>query len=232
LDHKPRVSRAANALRLHGEEVQMIRSAIVLCAATLLTPAASSAQQFEIGAGVSAACRGSEGGICGEDRSVPLAGHVSALFDDRFELGLRVMSGGLEDQSFTAVRSEDARFGPDSPDRLTVFFEDRSIRYVTGQALYHFRRGRRIRPILGLGLGSLMLPRTNRCEPAGCESTMLRLLAPPERTRRPDVAIIVGASVRASERVVIRGGWQTHNLGAEELSSVEWFIAAGWRFGG
>jgi hypothetical protein len=209
------------------------RLAVLFCAlGSLMVASASNAQQLEVGVGVSTLCRGSDGSICSEDRAVPLSAHVSGLFDDRFELGFRVSRGAFDNQSFTISRGEDARFGPDSPDRVTVFTEDRSIRYLTGQALYHFRRGRRVRPVLGLGLGSLMLPRSNRCEPAGCEPTMQRLLAPPERTTRPDVAIVIGASVHASKRVVFRGGWQAHNLGGEELSSVEWFLAAGWRFGG
>lgn len=204
------------------------RFVVAACVCVLLDAAPSAAQQVEVGAGLGRTCRGSEGGICGTDAGVPLAAHASVLFGGRLELGIRVAQGGLEDRTFTTSLN----FDPGASDDVQVTLEGRSIRYFTGQAIYHFRRSHRVRPMVGVGVGTFVLPRTLRCEPIACESLPPFLVASREARYHFDIVLpIVGLAVQATPRIVVRGGWQPHNIGGEELSSTEWFIAAGWRFG-
>lgn len=206
-----------------------VRSLVAVCFILVLRPDPSVAQQFEIGAGIGSVCRGSEGDLCGGDSGAPLAAYASVLLADRFELGLRVASGRLDDRECNVTR--DGRSEPGAPDAVQVFIQGRSIRYPTGQAIYHFRRGKRVRPLLGLGAGTFTIPRTIRCEPAGCQPLLHILAGPPEAARHIDVVTIFGLSVQATRHAIVRAGWQAHNFGGEELSSAEWFLAAGWRFG-
>lgn len=205
------------------------RRVVPACVCVLLAAGPVAAQQFEVGAGISRTCRGTEGSICGPETGVPLAAHASVLFGGRMELGIRVAHGGLEDRTFTTTSN--GRFDPGAPDEVRVAIEGRSIRYFTGQAIYHFRRSHRVRPLLGFGVGTFVLPHTIRCEPIGCGSLRSFGLGAADDRPHLDMVAISGLAVQATPRIVVRGGWQPHNLGGEELSSAEWFIAAGWRFG-
>jgi hypothetical protein len=185
----------------------------------LWTPAAAAAQTLTIGTGISSACRGSEGSTCGQDHSAVANVTASIWLGERVEIQYRFGQGALPDRRFEVPR--DGRFPPGAPDRVTVFLEDRALRYSTLSAIWHFLPGRRVRPLVGVGLGSSTVPRHRRCEPAGCDS-LLTLLAGPERaTPHSDVAFSAGLSVRATNRLSVRAGFTAHNPAAEGLSSTE-----------
>jgi hypothetical protein len=76
----------------------------------------------------------------------------------------------------------------------------------------------RVRPLVGVGVGTFVLPRTLGCEPIACESLPPFLVASREARYHFDVVLpIVGPAVQATPRIVVRGGWQPHNIGGEEL---------------
>jgi hypothetical protein len=187
------------------------------------------AQAVEVGGGISAGCRGSEGGLCGDERFTAAGAYTSLWVADRIELGGRVARGPLPDLRIITPR--DGTFRPEAG-VITVSEEDRSISYLTGQAIYHFRRGHRVRPMLGLGAGVVRIARTLRCTPADCAAYLQLIAGSSDLSNHVDAVVISGVSIRATERVTVRVGWQAHNFGGEELSSVEWVAAAGWRFGG
>lgn len=176
------------------------RLVVPACFTLLLAAGPSAAQQFELGAGISRSCRGTEGSICGTDTGVPVAVHASVLFGGRIELGIRAAQGGLEDRMFTTTSG---RFDPGAADDVQVRIEGRSIRYFTGQANYHFRRSHRVRPMLGFGVGTFVLPRTTRCEPISCESLQSFGLDAAARPHLDTVAIF-GLAAQATPRTVAR----------------------------
>jgi hypothetical protein len=205
----------------------MRRVGFVLLVWLLCPGALAIAQTIEIGGSLSSACRGSGGSTCGTDHSAVLGAFASLWLDDRVEIRFRVAQGGLDDRRFEVPR--DGRFKPGAPDRVTVFLEDRHLRYVTTSASYHFLRGRRVRPSLGVGVGTFKLPRRQRCAPSGCEDVLPLLAGPPEAPSTPDLMVTCGLSVRASSRLTVHAGWAAHNPLAESLSSTETFVGLSWR---
>ena len=103
---------------------------------------------------------------------------------------------------------------------------------MLAEIAWHFRRGSRVRPMLGVGLGGYHDRQTIACTPQGCEDrlpfTGLSVGQSSNWTR--DVSLMTGVSVAASDRVRIRGGWRYHNPFRDELALSELFIGAGLVF--
>ncbi len=194
----------------------------------LLLAADVTAQTFEVGGSVGFVCRGSEGSSCGGESLMMPGAFASIWLDDRLELQGRLARGPMHDRTFDV--SPDGRFPP-GLSRVTVFLEDRRLGYGTLQGIYHFRRGERLRPMLGLGLGSLYAPRTRRCIPAGCDAVLELLAGPPKARATGDLVIMAGLNIRASSHLSVRLGFSSHNFAGESLSSEEWTTAISWRFG-
>jgi hypothetical protein len=104
-------------------------------------------------------------------------------------------------------------------------------RFMAGQGLYHFQRGRIIRPFVGGGLGTFRHTELTVCEVPGCDLVMPGLPLGKRTTSHGDIMAIIGASTMLRNHVVIRGGVQFHNLlWGEELSLFEASVGFGYRF--
>ena len=123
---------------------------------------------------------------------------------------------------------------PHAPARVDLAFVDRSRTLLLSRFLYHFSRGERVRPLLGVGVGELIDRQNFVCQPSGCESLVPLLVAQrvgPESSSHLDLAFIAGASIRATNRVRLRFGIQLHDFAFESLSTTAWFAETGVRFG-
>ena len=211
---------------------------LVLAVVMMARPAAAQWTAVEVGVGVSRACIGSEGGLCGEQRGTMWATHASAWIDDRVEIGMRLALLPLEDWSYSVER--DSRFDlvTDPTVRalaqIDVVTRDRSRRILDGEAIYHFARGRPLRGFLG---GGFRTAQQSWC--ADMRPSWLRTPdADPLVARRPlrqgavqcdDHCRIVGPNQQKT--VPVRGGVRLHNLAGEGLSTSETFIATSYWFG-
>jgi hypothetical protein len=185
----------------------------------------ASAQAIEAGGSVAVSCKGSDGSFCNDDYSGLATGgpYLSVWLADRIEVGGRI----------AWLEQPDARgeAGFPFPYRFTI--QDRVRTIVQGEATWHFRRGKRLRPMVGLGFGAFHDGMTTSCMPAGCEAVLLsppRILLGESTVWHSDVSIMTGVSVAATDRIRIRGGWRYHNPFRDELALSELFLAAGYRF--
>jgi hypothetical protein len=196
----------------------------------------ASAQVVELGGGLSRGCPGDSSGFCGDDRGAMWAVHTTVWFDDRLEAGIRF--GVLPLPDYTHAVAHDSRFDVvDDPairelPRVDVAVRDRSRRIFSGEAIYHFARGRIVRPMLGIGLGDMSNRFDQACAPAGCERLMPTLSSPvgKQATHIHNVTIVAGLSTRIHDKLQLRGGVRLHNFAGEETSTSELFIASGIRF--
>jgi hypothetical protein len=120
--------------------------------------------------------------------------------------------------------------GPVTYDVATT---DRERRIAQGEVIWHFRRGKRIRPLLGFGFGRYWRSQVRTCTPQGCEAA----LGPgydfgSTETSDSVQSVVTGVSVLLHPRVRLRGGWRYHNPFKDELAVGEFFLALGYRFGG
>jgi hypothetical protein len=213
----------------------MPRMLFALLFLTCSTPA--TAQVFEVGVGISRGCVGDEGDSCNDEPGPMWATHGSVWLADRVEIGIRLGTLLLPDSGYAIAR--DDRFNVvDDPairqlPRIDVTVRDRRRRILSGDTIYHFGRGTMVRGLLGLGLGAARDRYVQACAPPGCERLMPTLSSPVGRnsTRLPNVTIIAGVSGRIGARLQVRGGIRLHNLAGENLSTSEFFTAAGYRFG-
>ncbi len=209
----------------------------VLMLLTMATPAAAQWSAIEVGVGISRACIGSEGGLCGTERGPMWATTASAWINDRVEIGIRLAEFSLDDWNYS--QEHDSRFDHAtdpivrSLSRVDISVRERSRRILSGEAIYHFARGRPLRGFLGGGLGQLNNRGVQTCEPAGCELAMRLLSSPVGRYDRVlgNMTIIAGLSGRLNRRLYLRGGVRLHNFAGEGLSTSETFIATSYRFG-
>ena len=199
--------------------------------------APATAQVIEIGAGVGRACVGTDGSVCGDDTGAMWSIHSSIWFDDRLEVSARFAMFALPDWKYS--QSRDDRFNlVDDPavrqiQRIDVTFNERSRQILSGEAIYHFARGRPVRGFIGFGFGTLTNRGFQACIPAGCERLMPFLSSPVGRLSHTseNMTMIAGASGRISERLRVQGGLRFHNLPAEGRSTTEAFVATGYQFG-
>src|SRR5919108_1294508 len=117
--------------------------AFYLAACLLLCAIPAYAQSFEAGASIAASCRGSEGSLCYESGLATFGPYASIWFADRIELGVRAVWLKRDDYQVESGNSPDDAFA------LT----DRSRLVAQGEFIWHFRRGKRARPMVGFGAG-------------------------------------------------------------------------------
>jgi hypothetical protein len=180
------------------------------------------AQSYEAGGSLAVSCRGSEDSIC-EDESLATTGlYGSVWFADRVEIGLRAAWMKFGDVEGALP------FGGNP----TIATRDGSRRVTQLEAVWHFSRGRRIRPMFGIGMGWYSDRDVVSCEPPGCESYVrsIGIDVGERREVERDGSIMVGVSVLATPRLRVRGGWRYHNPLVDHLALSELFIAAGYRF--
>ena len=188
-----------------------------------LNAAALAAQTFEVGGSVAASCIGSDGSLCSEGGLRTVGPAASIWLGDRVEVGARVIWFQLSDLSPTLT-------GPPTVDFAVT---DRERTIAQGEVIWHFRRGKRVRPLLGFGVGRYWRRQVSSCSPQGCETA----LGPgysfgSTKTSDSDQAIVAGLSVLLNPRVRLRGGWRYHNPFKDELAVPEFFLALGYRIGG
>ena len=186
----------------------------------VVAAATTSAQTVELGGRTGVGCAGSEDSLC--SGVSPLVGvHASVWAGDSVEL-----TG-----EFTRVNREELAFRAfDVPVDITV--TDRKRDFVSVLFVYHFMKGRLVRPMLGLGSGWYSDASHTACEPAGCQA-ILRSgpLLGQYRTWDVDAIFVVGLSGEIGTRWMWRGGWQSHRFGNDENSTQQFFVGTGCRFG-
>jgi len=208
----------------------------VLALLTFSSPAAAQWTAVEAGVGVSRACVGSEGGLCGTERGAMWDAHASAWIEDRVEISIRLAILPKDDWHYTEER--DARLDQVTDpavrvlSQIDVAVRDRSRRLLSAEAIYHFARGRPVRAFLGGGIGQLSDRGVQSCAPAGCEILLPFLSSPVGRyaSANTNVTFIAGVSGRLSSRLSLRGGARLHNFGGEGLSTAETFVSTSYRF--
>jgi hypothetical protein len=194
---------------------------VILAVGLALLPAATDAQVMEVGATIAAGCLGSDGSACGNGYHTMPAAHASWWMGDRVELSARVARVALPNYRAMTV----------FPAVVTFEVTDRSREFVSGLFMYHFRRGKAVRPMLGFGSGGYAHSQRVRCEPTACGGIAG---VPPEGQRRTwmtDVILAAGVSGNIRSRWVLRGGWLGHRFANDENSAIELFVGAGYRFG-
>ena len=194
---------------------------ILLAAALALVPALADAQVVEVGATIAAGCLGSDGSACGTGTHPMPGAHASWWIGDRVELTGRVARVALPPFRATSV----------FPNTVTFEVTDRSREFLSTLIVYHFRRGKVLRPVLGLGSGGYVHSQRVRCEPIGCGGVAG---IPPEGRRRTwmtDAILIAGVSGGLGTRWILRGGCLAHRFANDENSTVELFAGVGYRFG-
>jgi hypothetical protein len=180
------------------------------------------AQSYEAGGSLAVSCRGSEGSFC-QDESLATTGlYGSVWFADRVEVAA----------STAWMRFGDIEGALPFEMSGTFAIRDASRRVTQVETVWHFSRGRRVRPMLGIGIGWYSDRDVVSCEPPGCESLLRSTgFEPGERhDAEHDRSIMVGISVLATPRLRVRGGWRYHNPFVDHLALSELFIAAGYRF--
>lgn len=190
----------------------------------LAAGASASAQAIEAGGSIAASCKGSDGSFCNDDYSGLATGgpYFSVWLADRIEVGGRI----------AWLKQPDARGDALFPFPYEFAIEDRLRTIVQAEATWHFRRGKRLRPMLGFGGGGFHDRMNVSCAPAGCETvSSSSRIVPGEWTEwHRDVSLMTGVSVAATDRIRVRGGWRYHNPFRDELALSELFFAAGYRF--
>ena len=202
-----------------------LRLAIACVSVTLFWTTSLPAQTFEAGASIATSCKGSDGSFCNDTHSgLRTAGpYGSVWFDDRIEVSGRVVwlrQPDIQGRTFVIEPFEFA-------------ITDRARTIAHGEVIWHFRRGKRARPMLGIGVGGYRDSQLVTCEPAGCEPRLgiNGLDGGRSVESHRDTSIVAGVSVLLSSRLRVRGGWRYHNPFRDELALSELFVGAGLRFG-
>jgi hypothetical protein len=183
----------------------------------------ANAQSYEAGGSLAVSCRGSDGSFCRDESLATTGVYGSVWFADRFEIALRAAWMTFDDIEGILP------FGISG----TFAIRDASRRVTQAETVWHFRRGGRVRPMVGIAVGWYADRDVVTCQPPGCEPFLRSAgLETGERhdTER-DGSIMVGLSVLATPRLRVRGGWRYHNPFVDELALSELFVAAGYRFG-
>jgi hypothetical protein len=203
--------------------VPRVRLTVLLVPLLLALGAATlAAQSFEVGGSVAVSCIGSDGSMCSEGNLLTVGPSASAWFDDRIEVGARVIWFELNDLSHT-LRGETT---------IDTGIAARERRIAEGEVIWHFRRDKRIRPLFGVGVGRYWRSQVTTCSPPGCEALVPGFQTGRTSDSRSDVSLVTGLSVLLQPRLRLRGGWRYHNPFKDELAVSEYFLALGYRIGG
>jgi hypothetical protein len=198
---------------------------ILLVPALMLSAATTvAAQTVELGGSIATSCQGTDGSFCSDTHNnLRTTGPYGSIwFDDRLEVSGRVVW----------LKQPDIQGRTFIIEPLEFAITDRSRTLAQGEAIWHFRRGQRARPMFGLGFGRYWDSETVICEPAECLSRLRGASARRDNRVREsisDQSLLVGFSVLLNSRVRLRGGWRYHNPFRDELALSELFIAAGYR---
>jgi len=190
-------------------------------------PAVAQAQSVDIGVTLSDACRGTDGSVCGPEHFALPAVSAAIWLGRQMEIQTRIGQGHLDNRQYDVPR--DGRFQGTSIQRMTVFREDRRHRFGTVEWLWNFRPEHRVRPFVGIGFGSFVVPRRHRCDPAGCERILELIDGPDNAATHRETTASVGLTIRATDRLRVRLGWTGHNFAADEVAMVEWGLGVAWR---
>ena len=195
---------------------------VVLALCCLAGARFAAAQDVEVGASVAAACLGSDGSACGSGTHALAGAHVSWWMDDRVEVMGRL----------ARVARPDRHFRQTFPLELDVSITDRSRDFLSGAVVYHFRRGSRVRPMLGVGSGVFADADRVVCQPVACEQSGGLPQSGSHRRWKADLIVLAGLSGRVGGRWSWRAGWLTHSFANDHNSTIETFASVGYRFGG
>jgi len=201
-----------------------VRFIAILTAAVMLSPAGAAAQAIEVGGSIAVSCKGSDGSFCNDSHSGLLTGgpYVSVWFADRVEIQGRAVWLNFPDLEGQSI----------FPAPITYAVTERSRTLLQAEATWHFRRGKRLRPMFGLGLGGFRDRGTVSCAPDGCDGspTYLRLTGRETAGWERDISLMTGLSATLSKRFRLRAGWRYHNPFRDELALSELFFGTGFAF--
>ena len=192
---------------------------MLLAVGLTLVPALSDAQVVEVGATMAAGCPGGDGSWCSSGPHPMPAAHASMWINDRVEVGVRAANLPLPNVGGTLSDTGSGTFE----------FSERSRQFFSLVLIYHFRAGKTVRPMVGLGTGVYLRSEDLRCEPSDCGPIGF----PAEgrhRTRMRDSIGTAGLSVHVTRRWVVRGGILFHRFD-DENRTMETFAGVGYRFG-
>jgi hypothetical protein len=212
-----------------------MRRLLALGALLALFAGTAQAQVLEIGAGIGRGCVGDSSGFCGDEAGPMWSASVGLMLDDRVELGVRLSGLPLPDITYVVHRDDRFNVASDPAVRglpqIVVSDESRSRRVLAGEAIYHFNRGRPVRLMLGVGIGTRTDQGVLACRPAGCDQLMPVLSNPVGHFagRTGNLTIVAGLSGRIHDRVQVRGGVRLHNFAGEETSTTEVFVTTAYR---
>jgi hypothetical protein len=203
----------------------------------VIVPEAAAAQSIEAAFTIGHGQRGSEGALVRTEARL-VSGIQVGLRGDRLETAARVAWLDLPSIRSGGTYYYGCRIGPDGRCLPTGSFEiitrGTSPRlFVSGQVLYHFRRGQGWRPFAGLGFGSMRDSEETTCERADCVRLIPGLHAVLGRriVWHADPFIpVVGIGTRVGEHLAIRAGVQFHRPLDGGLSLFETFASVGYRF--
>jgi hypothetical protein len=192
-------------------------AAVILSATTNL-----SGQTIEVGGSIATSCKGSDGSFCNDTHSgLRTAGpYASVWFGDRVEVSGRVVW----------LRQPDLQGRTFVIEPLEFAITDRRRSITQGEVIWHFRQGKRARPLLGIGFGRYRDTESVMCQPPGCELRLgiSGLAAGVLRESHRDESIVAGLSVLLNQRFRVRGGWRYHNPLRDELALSELFLSVGY----
>lgn len=194
---------------------------VVLAASLVLFPAMTDAQVMEVGATIAAGCLGSDGSACGTGTHTMPGAHASWWIGDRVELSARVARVALPAYRATTV----------FPTVVTFEVTDRSREFVSALFIYHFGRGKTIRPMLGFGSGGYAHSQRVRCEPVRCGGVAGVPREGQHRVWMTDAILAAGVSGDVGSHWMLRGGFLSHRFANDENSSIELFVGVGYHFG-
>jgi hypothetical protein len=201
--------------------MRCMRLAIVLIG---LHAGHASAQTFEAGASLGTSCRGTDGSFCRDESLLTIGPYASLWFADKIEIGARLgwlRVGDFEGRGYVGLTPIEFRVTDGS--RLSM----------QGELIWHFRRGHRIRPMFGIGIGVFRDRSVTTCTPEGCEAALARTtLGVGDHVQyKRDESVVVGVSVAINPRIRLRGGWRYHNPFYDEFAMSEVFLGVGYRLG-
>ena len=204
----------------------------VICSALLValtaTPSTAEGQFIEPGGSLGTGARGTESQMVRQEARLTGGLHLSAWWADRVEGGVRLVWVDLPSHRYQTGYGFDCATGKCQTIVETATQTYGGRRMVSGHGVYHFRRGRLLRPYLGVGVGTIHERERVECVTPGCEAFGLR---PGERRYSyGNVAAISGLSTTLGDRLYVRGGIVFHRPAGEELSLFETSAQIGYRF--
>ncbi|HEY7498284.1 MAG TPA: hypothetical protein VH740_07215 [Vicinamibacterales bacterium] len=200
-----------------------VRSSIASVLIALCCASTAGAQTFEAGATIAASCQGGGATLCDATQTdlATFGPYASVWFRDFIEVGGRV--AWLERRDFS--RGFGIAFGS------TYFITERTRTIGQGEVVWHLLRGKRVRLMVGAGVGRYWDRELITCRPAGCEPGLIAaygLTTGPARDSQFDQSILVGLSAMLHPRLRIRAGWRYHNPLAGDAALPELFIGGGF----